>query len=187
LEVVAIFWIDPGVSTGLAWGIFNPKEKLVADAMTGRLFSGSATVGSGGHTIPDLHHHAREIYDWWTKFKTEAVVEHCMSPEKVVLGCESYLPRPNMDKNGAKGLFPAFVIGALEAYRLAKFDSYKPMRARHYTPLTLQNPSQGMKYMFRKYLDPWGCWAGVPEHEREAFSHIGAYLMGHMSQPRKVS
>jgi hypothetical protein len=176
----AIWFADPGVSSGVAWGIFNLKSKDTAVAMRTRLFSGSATITTETYDTDAIHEHARKLYTYWRAFKISAVRSHMMFPEQVVCGMEDFVLYPGRQHTpGIEGIFPAYIIGAFEGYRLAHFDRYPPSN-KHYTPLVRQGASLMTRHNNQNTLKNGECWIRGREHERSAFSHIWAYLKANL-------
>lgn len=182
--MIGIWWADPGVSTGLAWGIFNERAPTVKVAMSYRLSSGSATiykVTEKGYETEDIHHQVEEMFKSWVAFKRHCVQSSLLDPDQVVCGIEDFILTAGSHSPGVEGIFPAFLVGGFEAYRLASYAAHRPRNMRHYTPLTRQAAGKGMKYNKRQILEKWGAWVVGRQHERAAFSHIGAYLMDRIS------
>lgn len=172
----AIWFCDPGVSSGVAWGIFNLKSTSVAEAMQERMYSGSTTIVTPGYGTKDLQEQARRLYASWRQFKIESVNKHFIYPESVVVGMEDFVLYPKVHTPGIEGIFPAYVIGAFEGYRLAHYDRFAPKNGRHYTDLVRQQASLMTRYNKQDVLKRGNCWIRGRDHERSAFSHIWAYL-----------
>lgn len=185
MNMRGVFWIDPGVSTGLAWALVDTSTGSVAESLK-TAEKGSATilkVTKTGYTTEDMVHQASEIWKYWSRFKRQMVREGLLDPDWVILGAENFILTPGHHKPGIEGIFPAYVIGAFDGYRHGLAEKYRP-RNRHITPLVLQPASKGMKFNKQPMLRSWGCWVVGKEHERAAFAHLGAYLMDYMSGRR---
>lgn len=177
-----IFWFDPGVSTGVAWGVFNLKSKLVIDAMKDRLNSGSTTIKTDGYQMSHAIEQAQKLWIEWRRFKRQCIVEGRMDPDSVIIGAENFVLTPVRHTPGIEGIFPTYVLGAFEGYRHGLFDSSRAFGRshRHISPLVLQMAAKGKKYDNQNHLKKWDAWIVGKEHERTAFAHIGAYLMDHL-------
>jgi len=186
MNMRAIFWVDPGVTTGVAWCTVNVAEATAIDALKARISDGSATIPPltpGKTTVSDIGHQAREIWKLWAKFKRAAVQNALLEPEWVILGMENFILTPNPRHTpGVEGIFPAYVIGAFEGYRQGLYDGHS--RNRHITPLILQPASMGMAFNNHKHLDACNCWIKGRQHERAAWAHIIAFLKGNMVKVR---
>lgn len=162
----AIFCVDPGGTTGVAWGVFDDRADTVAESMRNRKMSGSATIFHGQPEevgvmgFQDLVcQHINDLEDLWWPFvgsvgkaveTIDFVVEHF-----VLTGGVQHRP-------GVDGIFPAFLVGAI----LVTFDD----------EITLQTAGVGMKWHKRKFHESYNTWIVGKEHEREAWAHVAARL-----------
>lgn len=172
-----IFFFDPGVSTGMAWGVFDLKSETVIDAMKNRINSGSNTFTTSGHSLQDAVAQAQMIFKHYSHFKRECIWQGLMDPDWIICGAENFILRPGMHTPGLEGIFPAYILGAFDGYRHGLYEKHRPRAARHLSPLVLQPAAMGMKFCNQKHLRSWDAWIVGRQHERSAFAHIGAYLM----------
>jgi hypothetical protein len=161
---VGIFAIDPGIHTGLAWGIINPHARLAADAMRERIKSNSITI------VGEPLGQAREIWRIWEAFFKECVVVGCMDPEYVNLVSEDFVLRPGPHAGGKDGTAPERIIFAFDGYRNGRYDTYR--KNRYLAPIYWQQPSAASRYNSQKMLKPVGAWVVGREHERSAMAHM---------------
>src|SRR5512146_635130 len=100
IEPTAIFWADPGPTTGMAWGVFDLRADTVKEAMRSREMSGSATFSIPGQWgIEEMRAHARAITDGYFDFRDECGMD-------VVLGLEHFVLIPKFHhKPGVEGIF----------------------------------------------------------------------------------
>lgn len=154
---VGIFAVDPGGSTGVAWGVFNLRQPLVKDAMRYRKDSDSATItGTEQQQIP-------LIADMWYNFN-----EREGRNELVI---EDFVLRPGIHKPGKEGISPVRYGWGLAGYLWGLNDEIGNPK------IVWQSPSKGMRYNERQMLENWHAWIVGREHERAAFAHVGARLM----------
>jgi hypothetical protein len=160
-----IFCVDPGGTTGVAWGVFDDRAESVATAMLERQDSGSETIHHGrvegsSQDIQDIiRNQTADIWELWERFWTDTrdlenvdfVVEHFVLTNS-----------PHGHKAGVEGIFPAFMVGAI--------IEMLPVQ------IILQTASQGMRYHTRKFHTMYGTWITGREHEREAWAHVAARL-----------
>jgi hypothetical protein len=168
-----ILAIDPGNSTGVAWGIFDETAQTVADAMRQRLDSASTTVSGDELT------QAQEIFRLWALFKERCVNYRLLDPSNVELVIEEFNLIPGLHAGGADGISPARIGWAFEGYRLGRANKYH--RKKHVSKAIWQ-PASAMRY--KKQLRSWDAWVRGKDHERSAYCHIGARLMTLFKQPR---
>jgi hypothetical protein len=164
VRVKAIFAIDPGPNTGIAWGIFDTTN-TVRYAMTTRRHSGSATIK--GKEMEQ----AKELFDLWQQFKEGAVREHDVAPEDVELVIEDFSLFPGGHAGGKEGVAPARIGWAFEGYRQGRAAKFRA--EKHVSPAIWQLPSAMRN---RKLLKKWDAWIVGKVHERSAFCHIGERL-----------
>lgn len=157
--------IDPGLSTGIAWGLFDDRARLVQDAMRDGSFKESTTIEG------DEYEQMEALFEIWGSFKNTCVNQRCLDPDKVELVAEDFILRPGHHKPGKEGISPARMLWAFEGYRRGRADKFR--RPKHVSPLILQNPDQAMRYNKRRILGSWDCWIVGKEHERAAYAHIG--------------
>lgn len=164
--MISIFAIDPGGSTGVAWGTFDERSDTVKHAMTNRIDSGSATVHRGRVEGTDdlpviINRQTLDIWDLWEKFKKD--YEGIVDTSYIVVEHFVLTPR-QYHKPGVEGIFPAFMIGAI-------CECFAGLHDIH-----LQTASAGLRFNDRKFHQMYGTWIAGKEHERAAWSHVAAHL-----------
>lgn len=161
----AIFAIDPGNHTGVAWGIFDITDATVLSAMKARQHSGSITL-SGDELLQ-----AETLFDLWQQFKQGAVTKFHVAPEEVELVIEDFSLFPGGHAGGKDGVSPCRIGWAFEGYRQGRAAKYR--RGKHISPAIWQMPGALRN---RRHLRKWGAWVRGKEHERAAFCHVGERL-----------
>jgi hypothetical protein len=171
--VKGILAIDPGNSTGVAWGIFDETAPTVAEAMQRRLHSDSTTV-----TGNELEQ-AEKLFKIWFVFRSDCYKVALLDPENVELVIEEFNLIPGLHAGGADGISPARIGWAFEGYRQGRAAKFKGPK---HTAQAIWQPASAMRY--KKQLRSWDAWVRGKEHERSAYCHIGARLMTLFKQPR---
>jgi len=170
----AIFALDPGGSTGVAWGIFAMGSTL-DETLKSKMFSGSDTLEGQERC------QIRKIAMLWMAFYRECVNDHSMDPTMVEFVCEDYVAR-HEGKSGRELTSPERIAWGVEGYRMGRGDEWmaKPGRRKnrelHVPPMILQLPSQASTLGTSKRLREWGVWVVGREHERSAWKHVALRL-----------
>lgn len=159
-----LFCVDPGGSTGVAWGIVDERSPTAAEAVRNRIQDGSATIQG------EPMEQARELWRMWVHFKSRCVNEGLMDPDTVELVFEDFVLYGGQHAGGRDGTYPLCVIWAFEGYRWGRFDTYR--KSKHIAPIIFQKSSQAATYKTRPRLENAGVWVKGREHERSAFSHM---------------
>lgn len=168
----AIFALDPGGSSGLAWGVFDTSPDLtVAEAMRSRLHADSTTV------VGDEYEQIKLIATFWMTFYRECVYERLLDPQAVEFVCEDFVQRPGPTPGGKEGQSPIRIMWGVEGYRMGRADEFKGRKinskARIHAPrMILQLPSDSSAYGTKQRLKDWNCWVVGREHERSAWKHV---------------
>ena len=165
-----IFCIDPGQSTGVAWGVLNEKWKGYAwEAVRDRINSASTTVTGDEQT------QIRQLYQTWSAFKRACVRQGQMEPDWIDLVVEDFVLFPG-EKPGRNTTWPERVAWGFEGYRMAMFDRHRPHAQpalRHITPITWQKSAAASRFFKdRDLMTNAGCWIRGRDHERSAFAHM---------------
>jgi|SRR5215472_6362250 len=166
----AIFCIDPGQSTGVAWGIVNENHRGTAlEAVAQRLESDSTTVTG------EEREQIRELYRLWTYFKRRCVHVNQLEPEQIDLVIEDFVLFPG-EKPGRDTTWPERVAWGFEGYRMAMYDRHRPHASpplRHITHARWQKSSAASRFFKdRKLMTEAGVWIRGKDHERSAFGHM---------------
>jgi hypothetical protein len=168
----AIFAVDPGGSTGVAWGIVDMRSDTVVEAMSTRTHSGSATITVGRierMTPKQFQKAVRDqvyaIQRLWEKFTSDALCEFDKHGDvEIEYVIEHFvLTGGAYHKPGVEGIFPAFMVGALIMVNPAE-------------EIILQTAGKGMKWNTRAHLTRYDAWIVGREHERAAFAHKAARI-----------
>jgi hypothetical protein len=165
----ALFCIDPGASTGVAWGIVNERHKGFAyEAVAKRLESDSMTL-----TGPE-HEQIRELYRLWSYFKRRSVTYNQMEPEWVDLVIEDFVLFPG-EKPGKDTTIAERIAWGFEGYRMAMFDRHRPHAdppLRHMSPAIWQKSGAAHRFANQEILKMASAWIRGKEHERSAWAHM---------------
>lgn len=178
---VGVFGVDPGGSSGLAWGIFNPDERDIGEQLRTRLSSGSATVKGDERT------QIREITSIWQAFYRACVHSALLPPDRVWFVCEDFVLKPGETAGGKDSTSPVALIWGIEGYRMGQVDQARLQRRGHVAmpPMILQMAGQAKSYATGVRLKEWNCWVVGREHERSAFAHVALFLKRYQAQGLK--
>lgn len=161
-----IFAIDPGETTGVAWGIVDDSRTALAiPAMKQRLYHGSETVtGTESEQI-------RSLFHLWTTFKRRCVFTHLLEPNQVDLVIEDFVLFPG-EKPGKSTTISERIAWGLEGYRMASYDDWR-RKGKHYSPVCWQKSGAASRfYKDRALMEAAGAWVKGREHERSALGHM---------------
>jgi len=165
----AIFCIDPGGHSGVAWGIVDETAPRAIDAVRNRIQSSSVTVEG---TEPEQ---IRDLYSLWIHFKRHVILQGLLSPEQLDLVMEDFTLRGGQNVGGKEGTMPERVAWGFEGYRMGRADEWgSHHRMKHYTPITWQQPGAAARYWKKPILEDAGAWLKGKkfEHERSAYGHM---------------
>ena len=165
-----ILCIDPGESTGVAWGIVNDKHRGRAyEAVAERLHSDSVTIQ--GEEAAQI----RTLYHVWTDFKKFCVHTALLDPQSVDLVVEDFVLFPG-EKPGRATTAPERIAWGFEGYRMAQADMYRDRGRslpKHYSPILWQKSAAASRFFKdRALMTQAGIWIRGKEHERSAFGHL---------------
>lgn len=163
-NTICLFVIDPGQSTGVAWGRFV-ESGSVADRIGSRHEFGTTTVT--GHDVEQ----ARLIFRLWTAFQRRSVHDGLLY-EMVI---EDFI-LTRLRSSDRSGLSPVRITSTLTGYRHGMADAYEAAGfgpSRVADPI-FQQPSDAFSYATDARLRRWGLWipGAKQEHEREALAHL---------------
>jgi hypothetical protein len=166
-----IFALDPGGSSGLAWGIFDVSPNTpVAESLKKGQHKGSTTIEG------EEHDQIEAIFEVWARFYATCVHVGCLDPTEVEFVSEDFVQRPG-SSGGKEGNSPIRVMWGVEGYRMgraAEFKGRKKSKSRVHAPrMILQMPGDASSFGTSARLKEWDCWVVGREHERSAWKHIG--------------
>ncbi len=162
---VAVMAVDPGVTTGVARGVFDLDMGSVRECIAAGLdlesFDVTGVEREQGMTL------AIEFADWVFR----ANVEHGVPVGRVILVIEDWTPRLPL-KSGARDVFyPVRVPALMEGFcgQVGAFDSGLAV---------WQQPSVAKTFATDRRLRAVGLWVRGRDHQRDAWRHVMAYLNG---------
>lgn len=176
---IGVFAVDPGGSSGLAWGVFDPLLPDVGDQLRGKLSAASATVTGSERT------QIRAIVGHWQTFYQHCVRSSMLPPDRVWFVCEDFILKPGETAGGKDSTSPVALIWGVEGYRMGQADQAKLYRRGTIAmpPMILQTAGQAKGFATGPRLKEWDCWTVGKEHERSAWAHV-AYFLKHYQQQR---
>lgn len=191
----AIFAIDGGNATGLAWGIFDDKARSVEEAFKSQLHADAATINhrlkrkrktmyqhhTQANVEPQLAPLSDEeqialIYKGFAGFKRFAVNTCRLDPSDVELIIEDFILLPGQHAGGRDGVASIRIAWGVAGYQMGISAEYERRhRQLHVSEPIWQPPSAQGKYS-DDLLRRWGIWIPGREHERSALKHIAYRL-----------
>lgn len=171
----ALFVIDPGKHTGVAWGIFDINARSTGEALLNKTHAGSDTI-----TGPELHQ-IKTLSRLWREFLFVCVNERCMPVDSVELVCEDFILAPGAHGGGKEGNISQRITWGLIGYREGQADEFERamQEPARLNDVILQAP-RAMTYATNERLREWGLWVRGREHERSAWKHV-AYRVHKLS------
>ena len=169
---LGIFANDPGGTTGLAWGIFNPHADSIEEAIATRLHSGSCDITGDAPT------QIREIASIWQSFYRTCVNVGRLPVENVLYIAEDFVPAGGAVGGESQAISLA-VLWGVEGYRMGQADEFKRLKRGavvHCQPVVRQLASHAKGFGTGPRLKTWGVWVKGSDHQRSAWSHIAYYL-----------
>jgi len=174
---VAVFAVDPGGATGLAWGIFDPTQEIGA-CLRGRMDAGSTTVDG------DIPTQIRAVAQEWQKFFRHAVNVSRLPVDHVWYVCENFT-YTGANYGGESAVISTALIWGIEGYRMGTADERKSRRGGRRTAMPqmiLQEAGQASAAARNAWLKEWGVWVVGKEHERSAWKHVAYFLKRYQKQ-----
>lgn len=175
--MIGIFAVDPGGSTGLAWGIFNPKAEI-GDSLRGRLYAGSATVSG------EIPNQIRAVAKRWHYFYRSCVKEHFMAPEDVWYVVENFIYDGGSYAGDSAKVSTALIWG-VEGYRMGRADEWSSRRGRReiiMPQMVLQSAGDAKGFATSNRIKEWELWVKGRDHERSAWQHVAFFLKRYQIQ-----
>lgn len=168
--VVAVMAIDPGVTTGVARGVFD------LDAGDGVLdVIASVTHRAAYEVVGREVDQARDLYEMWTDWVISVSGEvdgGGLSDAARV--CEYWTPRLPLRSSKEEVMYPVRIAAAMEGMR--EWDEQRsPLVVG---PTVYQLPRQAKGYATDERLKRWGLWERGSAHKRDAWRHVAFYLSG---------
>lgn len=170
---IAIFGIDPGGHTGVAWGIFDPGKKTFEECVKSRTEFGSRTIEG------EWQDQAFTLARAWQNFLTRCVTKLQLPPERVKLVCENFIQKPGMTAGGQDSTIPLLIIGGIEGYRYGQAHEWEknhPVGQLYCPPMILQMAGEASAFANKDRLRQWDLWIVGKEHERSACKHVALRL-----------
>lgn len=189
----AIFTVDGGNATGIAWGIYDDQCGSVAEALASRRASGSATLNRRyvanktkmfetktfdpnlvicGNTPFMDHTQVQMIYTAFTAFKRECYYGHEIELDNIDLVLEDFILLPGPHAGGKDGVASVRITWGIVGYQMGVANEFsRRHRNYHITPITWQTPSQQGR-ITDEWLRKNGVWVKGRDHENTAVKHI---------------
>ena len=163
--------IDPGVTTGLAWGVFDLGAESVGEALLNGSKTGFAeATGSEQWQVSS-------IVGMW-----EELEAYCKSegiPCEIII--EDFILRPGRASADRAQLAPVRITAMLEGLLLGRevglvaglgAEAFREITGTAMPPIVKQQVSAAKGFATRERLERWGCWKVAMRHSRDAWRHI---------------
>lgn len=180
---IAVFGVDPGGATGLAWGVFNPHEKDIGDQLRNRMLDGSVTIDG------EAREQITKIGALWGSFFRTTVENALLPPERVWLVVENFIYSGKNNYSGESAMISTAIIWGLEGYRMGRRDEWldrpgrnKDSRKAVMPNMILQPAGDAKNFAKPERLKEWNCWVVGRDHERSAWQHIAFFLKRYQAQ-----
>jgi hypothetical protein len=167
---VGIVAVDPGVTTGMAWGIYN----INADSVGASLREGEM-VGWGELTGSEQWQ-AGQVVGLWEEL-TGVCVERGIGCDLVL---EDFILRPGRATADRAQLAPVRIISLIEGMILARGigidcplgrEGWETMGGEVLRPVVKQTPAAAKTFATSDRLKAWGVWKTSMRHSRDAWRH----------------
>lgn len=174
---IGVFAVDPGGSTGVAWGIFDPNPPI-EEVLKERMLAGSATISG------DVRQQIREIATLWQAFYRSCVRSALLPPDHVWFVCEDYIYTVGNTYGGEPAAISTSLIWGIEGYRMGRADEWREhKRGTLVMPtMVLQTAGQAKGFATNTRLKEWDVWVVGREHERSAWQHVAYFLAKYKEQ-----
>lgn len=159
---LAVFAIDPGKTTGLAWGIFERKKSTMLT------LSGGVSVGGAQVQGRDSLDTAHQIVEKWEAFGGSVGIQ--VGSVQNVLIIEDFILRPQTATSSREMLTPVEITGMIRGILWEALGVMGPN-------IVFQMPSEAKGFATNERLGRWGVPKEiVGRHSKDAWRHIAVYL-----------
>lgn len=168
--------MDPGGTTGVAWGIFDLSD-TIAHALRTKRRAGSESFK--GDPVDQIHPLAK----LWGEFRNLCHFTYGIPVDQIDLVIEDWIVRPKVVLTGHTPVLPVMISWGVIGYRMGARDEYENNYRGPTAPLEViwQQPGPAMNLGTSARLKSWDCWPVGRPHEREAWCHVAlriATLLG---------
>lgn len=181
----AIFAVDGGNATGIAWGVFDDRAGSVSEAFASRLHFGSATLNrkvtrnkkrvTEFDHMPD-HIQVETIYEMFRSFKRECFNDHGIPLDDIDLVIEDFILLPGPHAGGKDGVASVRIAWGIVGYQMGIANELsRRFKNYHITPITWQTPSEQGRVSDAQ-LKKYGIWVPGRDHENTCRRHIAVRL-----------
>lgn len=173
---VAVMAVDPGGTTGVAWGVYDLAGGAIPDILAAGEMTGSAQVTGAEEW------QAAKIVEHWVDF--EMFARHKFGAEPLLV-FEDFILRVGHGSSERSGLSPvritSLVYGLLLGHHVGTAapwgeDAWEAARRSQMIPWKLQQPSAAKSFATKDRLKRWGLWTVGQQHARDAWRHLALAL-----------
>lgn len=162
MRLVSIMAIDPGMTTGVARGVFDLERGMVWGCMKHAMEAESFSVQG------DEQEQAFALAQEWSEWHRDALMSGIPSTA-VQLVCENWTPRLPLRSGKREVFYPVRIPAAMEGYLGGGLGTLP-------CDVIYQMPSDAMSFCTDKRLRACGRWVRGSTHQRDAWRHIALRL-----------
>jgi len=180
-NLIGVMGVDPGGTTGIAWGVFDKEAKTVEEAIKGVYVPGwGSESGSARAQIV-------AIGKRWRRFYHDCVFRLGISPYSVHQVVEDFSLTTHREVSARAGkdpLISARIGWGLWGYRTGQLHEWERHELGPAGPILLhfQMPAQAKSFATDARLKTYGVHKSGKPHQNDAWRHIALYLSTTMKQ-----
>lgn len=176
-DLVAVMAVDPGQTSGLAWGVFDLAQPGIKEVIESGVMMGC------GEATGSEEWQAAKIVEVWRDFEMFSRITHDCPRSLLVF--EDFILRIGKGSSDRAGLSPvritSLVYGLLLGHHCGTAapygeEAWEASRAAEMIPWKLQQPSAAKSFATKGRLERWGLWKRGMRHARDAWRHVALAL-----------
>lgn len=178
IQPVGVMAIDPGTTTGVAWGVYDPHEEDMASIIATGEMTGCAEFAGSEPWV------AAQCVEAWRDFELLTRVK--LGVEVHTLVIEDFILRVGKGMSSAReGLSPVRITSLIEGLLMERHcgtaaplgeQPWELVRELSMPTIVYQQPSSAKSFANRDRLERWGLWEVGARHARDAWRHVALYL-----------
>ncbi len=174
---IAVMAVDPGGTSGVAWGVYDLNAGSVPDIIASGQMTGCAEVTGAEEW------QAAKIVEQWKDFEMFARIK--LDAAGCILVFEDFILRVGRGSSDRAGLSPvritSLVYGLLMSHHVGTaapwgMDAWQSALESQMIPWKLQQPSSAKNFATKERLKRWGLWEVGARHARDAWRHVALAL-----------
>lgn len=181
---VGVMAVDPGGTTGVAWGVHNVRRKGIKEVLaSGRRYGTAEATGGEPYQAAKIV----EIWNWFAGMCGRHRIPCTLVFEDFVLR-----PRTSGASAARSGLTPVRITELVRGMLIAQAGMLREGVAGDglgepgfifacdigADQIVLQQPSNAKSFATNDRLKRWGVYEKGSDHKRDAMRHLALYLVG---------